>query len=321
MERSEFELFEEGTALITPGSWRVVEVSGSEAESYLQRMVSADLKRSSESQGLAATLMTGKGKLLGAFEVYRRGDRFHLVTEASHADALAASLQKLIILEEVEVGTPDLEVFSLQGPGCGPLLSEAGATLEVEPVEGASCILNENVSLHYRSRCRAGGWDCIVAASQCQDWIDRFEKQGARPVSASAAENARIAAGIPRFGFDATGDNLAPECGYARSLSYDKGCYAGQEVVARIRTYGHVNRVLRRLTFQRPFARTEAAAVLDAGVEVGHVTSQGVDGEGVSVAIALVRYKHADIGKQVEVSAGADSVPATIQPLHSAYPD
>ncbi|MEE8143755.1 MAG: hypothetical protein V3T77_11685, partial [Planctomycetota bacterium] len=232
-------LFEEGAALLDGEELaNPVEVSGRDAEDYLQRMISGDLSKLTSARGIPSTMMTGKGKLIAVFAVLPHADGFLLWVDGHGVQGLMDTLEKLIILEDVDLRSgPELgATLSVQGPAASQVLArawEADALLEEElsvtelPWEG------ETVKLVRHCRCRAGGWDLLVPGERLAAARERLSDAGAVEVSPEAAEAARIDAGLARFGIDATEKNLPPECGYDAAVSYDKGCYAGQEVVAR----------------------------------------------------------------------------------------
>ena len=88
---------------------------------------------------------------------------------------------------------------------------------------------------------------------------------------------------------------MPPECGYDTSISYDKGCYPGQEILARIRTYGHVNWLLRRVRLEGSSVPRPADPILIAEEKQGHITSASLSpGTGKPVALGYVRHKKAE---------------------------
>jgi folate-binding protein YgfZ len=140
--------------------------------------------------------------------------------------------------------------------------------------------------------------------------------EGGRWCGFDAAEARRIELGIPRFGVDMDDSNLAPEAGIERrAICYNKGCYIGQEVIARIRTYGQVAKVLRRLRWMggsRPPGRGDR--LLREGKEVGYITSavHGADGVG-GPALGYVRRELKAAGTELDVGvSGPGGCRATV---------
>jgi folate-binding protein YgfZ len=125
---------------------------------------------------------------------------------------------------------------------------------------------------------------------------------GAQPVSLEAAEIVRIERGRPRHGLDMTEDNLPAEAGIVeRAVSFTKGCYVGQEPVARMHYKGRPNRHLRGLRLSGPAER--GSALLADGKEVGRLTSTSLSPALGPIALALVRREVAP-GEQLIVADG-----------------
>ena len=332
---------EEGAALFDLDPIEtILEVTGPDAEDYLQRMVSCDVRRATADatggRAIPGTMMTGKGKLIAPFELVRLapsdGPGFWLRVERSAVDSLAEALERLVILEEVHFARPELVTISVQGPnadalldgesaGGDPLPSEAGAwvTLDLGGGDGADRVSGLVVR---RTRSVAGGWDLVLPRERADAVRAGLLERGAVAVGDEVIEQQRIVAGIPRFGIDATPDNLPGEAGLDASIASNKGCYAGQEVVARIRTYGHVNRRLCLLVGDGTlptvgtelFRLGEEAKESDESADaapakpVGQVTSSATSSDGSSRCIASVRYRHAEVGARFSIGEATATV-------------
>jgi hypothetical protein len=145
-------------------------------------------------------------------------------------------------------------------------------------------------------------WDNLVAA-------------GARPAGAEAFHPLRIAAGFPLHGIDVSAENLAQEAARTeRAISFTKGCYLGQEPIARIDALGHVNRVLCRLQVASGTPPQPGDEVADVARQaVGAITSAArVPGTDMSVALAMLRTTYRQPGTQVVVRHGPASLSAQV---------
>ncbi|HIA28493.1 MAG TPA: hypothetical protein EYN79_10365 [Planctomycetes bacterium] len=310
--QAEDRAFFSGCALLPGASGATsIEVAGCDAEDYLQRMLSCDLRQVTSSCGCRGTLMTAKGKLVSFFDIHRLADRFLLICDGD-SHALSEGLKRLIILEEVEVSPSSLSLLSIQGPKSeeflGAALAESGWQLELPAkfLQLASLPLAEAPTgvVVRRPRSLAGGWDIHASMDEVSRIQKALEGRGAVVSGEGAAERARICLGLPRFGHEATDRRMPPECALDDAISYDKGCYAGQEVMARIRTYGHVNRLLRQVQIEGdsvPSVGDEVhLAVETARKKIGLVTSSTLDlASGEGRALASVAYKSADPGTEV----------------------
>ena len=165
------------------------------------------------------------------------------------------------------------------------------------------------------SRVRGGGFDLFVPAHAMKETATRLLARGGRLCGWQALETARIEAGRPRFGADMDGTNLAPEALDARAISYAKGCYIGQEVIARIRTYGQVARSLRglRIGGDGKEGPNRGTKLFLGSKEVGSITS-AVWSPALQAVIALgyVRREANQKGTELEVRMPAGTVQAQI---------
>jgi folate-binding protein YgfZ len=160
--------------------------------------------------------------------------------------------------------------------------------------------------------------DLFVPVEAMQDAAKRLLEAGARLCGWQALETARIEAGVPRFGADMDETNLAPEALDTRAISYTKGCYIGQEVIARIRTYGQVAKSLRglRLAGDAPEAPARGAKLFLGDKEVGSITSaMWSPALRALIALGYVRREANQTGTELEVRTAGGKVPARIVDL------
>jgi folate-binding protein YgfZ len=172
-------------------------------------------------------------------------------------------------------------------------------------------------------RVGATGFDLFVPTATLGAVADKLiiavKAMGGRACGWHALETARIEAGIPRFGVDMDETNLAPETGIEeRAISYSKGCYIGQEVIARIRNYGQVAKALRglRLADDLKALPVRGDKLFKDGNEVGYVTSAASSPALKSnIALAYVRREHNEIGTELLVRTASGDLVARIVPL------
>jgi folate-binding protein YgfZ len=172
-------------------------------------------------------------------------------------------------------------------------------------------------------RVGTSGFDLFVPTASlgavADKLIDAVKAAGGRACGWQALETARIEAGIPRFGLDMDETNLAPEAGIEqRAISYSKGCYIGQEVIARIRTYGQVAKALRGLQFadSTKALPKRGDKLYQGDKEIGHITSATASPSlNSSVALAYVRREHNEIGTELLVRTASGDLAARIVPL------
>jgi len=160
------------------------------------------------------------------------------------------------------------------------------------------------------------GFDLIVDANQAAGlWAD-LQNAGARPVGYDALEILRIEAGLPRYGVDVDETNVVTEA-LDDAVSYTKGCYIGQEIIARIKYRGHVAKKLSGLQFQHAANVAVGAVVRSADdKEIGKITSAVYSPQlGQTIALCYLKYDYAAPATSVVVAAGDQQIVGTVAEL------
>ena len=204
----------------------VLAVEGADRAAFLQGQLTQDVDRLAVGESLPAAGLTPKGKLLYFGRIRNAGDRFLLLIPLAARAAVAAHLGKYAVFQRVVVRdvTEEHGVLGLYGPDAAkPSPPEACVGL---PPEGEFSA------------------EVLGPAERIDLWSEELSRAGSPAVSAATAEILRVEAGRPRLGQDADETNLPQEVNLSEAISLTKGCYVGQEVVARLRTYGRLNRRL-----------------------------------------------------------------------------
>ena len=204
----------------------VLAVEGPHRTEFLQGQLTQDVQTLGTGEARLAAGLTPKGKLLYWGRVWNAGDRLLLLVPAHARTAVAAHLAKYAVFQKVTVRdvTDAHAALGLYGPAAAAAgLAAMGAEL---PPEGEFAV------------------EVFGPRELLPRWEDALARAGSRPVSDETAEILRVEAGRPLLGKDADESNLPEEVNLSRAISATKGCYVGQEVIARLRTYGRVNRRL-----------------------------------------------------------------------------
>lgn len=283
-------------------------VRGPEAAEYLQGQLTNDIEALEANRGCYAALLDRKGHLQADMRVLRlsTGDIW-LDTEEAATEALRSHLETYKIGRQVEIADESAEwsIASLIGPGAyeaagtGPLSPEhAQRFYERDGVEVLAAATDLGVDLITRS----AGAEALRAA---------LLSGGAAAVSEEAAEILRVESGRPRFGNEMTQATMPAEAGIeGRAVDFEKGCYIGQEPVARLHYKGRPNRSLRGLRLSAP---APPGAVLRLGEkEVGAIGTACVSPALGPIALAVVR-REAEQGDSLTV--GEDVAAAEIVEL------
>jgi folate-binding protein YgfZ len=303
----------EGAGLLERPERATLEVKGPAAGEFLQGQVTNDVPAIELGTGCYAAMLNPKGRIVADMRILRSGDEaFLLDTEADAHAAVLRDLRMYKIGRQVDVidtaadTAVERVVISLLGPRSDEVTEAATGT---RPGASEHDIAEAGAVLLVRTDV---GIDLIVPAAGAGELRRQVLEAGAHEISPQAAEIVRIEGGRPRHGVDMTADNLPAEAGIVdRAVSFTKGCYVGQEPVARMHYKGHPNRHLRGL---RLGATAPAGTQLFAsgGKEVGTITSSALSPALGPVALALIRR---EVVPGVVVAVGAEGPDATVVEL------
>jgi folate-binding protein YgfZ len=289
---TDYERLKEAVGLVDRSARGKLWLTGSEAADYLQGQVTNDVAALEPRTGCYAALLNHKGKMLTDMRVLRGDDFLFVDTEPEGLAALKRNASMFSIGRDVrsEDVTGDWAILSLVGP-------EARARLD-NPPPGAehSAALGEH-GLYVATDL---GVDVICRAA---DAAGVREALGVEAVSEEAAECLRIESGRPRFSIDVGTDTIPQEAGLnERAVSFTKGCYVGQETVARLHYKGKPNRHLRGLTLSEPVAHGDEVRLGER--VVGEVGSAALSPALGPIALAVIR-REAEPGAAVHVGESA----------------
>jgi len=276
---------------------------GPDAVSYLQGILSQDIEGLAPGQVARSFLLEPRGKLDALLWVLRDEDRVGIVTAAARQAAVIASLSRWRLRVDVEFGPDDRRVHDVWGPA---------ARVPAAP----------------------GGWrdeDGVLAAELREGPVRRrlvaglepqaLEKLGAVPINDRVVDAFRIEAGEPRMGVDVDGKTIPQETGLVpEAVSFTKGCFLGQELVARIDSRGRVNRHLRGIRMLGPVVPPVGAGLSYEGKAVGQLTTVGESPAlHAPVALALVR-REALPGSRITVTWEGAEIEAEVHGLPMTGP-
>jgi len=242
-------------------SWCLVESTGKDLLSYLQTQTTNDIQALETGQGQNSAIVDRKARIIATFSLHKTAENTVLfIIEACQKEALLKHLESFIFREEVHFSQPALSLLTVQGPLSPQTLQNIfGSSVAEKPSaisqhkfrDGKIWVINKSFT-------GEEGFILAFGPSHKSDLEDALMAQESkfppRPFSAETFDALRIEAGIPLFNKDLDGKNILPETGLEHSsVSYNKGCYIGQEVIARIKTYGAPNFALMGLCGDQPF--------------------------------------------------------------------
>ena len=315
---SEYNSVRESAGLFDLANRAMLQFTGEDRLSYLQGMLSNDLRPLKMFDGQQATILTQQGKVVADVRVLCSLNSFYLDFWEPLKEKILTHLNRYLVADDVEIHDPNEQwkMLSLQGPRAQVMLDQVFANVELPAhanhhgmvqFDGAPvCVVRADRTGH-------DGFDLIVQTSQLLTFAQRLTELGAVWVGAQAQNILRLEAGMPRYGVDFSEDNLLLEVALDDAVSFTKGCYLGQEVVERIRSRGHVNKKLCGLLFDGDTPASPGDRISASGKEVGQITSS-VTSLALERPIAL-GYVNKDCwtpGTKLAVSHGGNEFVATI---------
>jgi len=295
----------------------VLAVSGPKRQDFLNGLLSNDIASLRPGEGRLAALMDARGHVLALMRAVVTSDTVLLEVPAERLGALHRLLEHYRVAAPVRIAPRETDVLAVLGPMAGETLARAGAEL---PALGPNAHAETSLAAAPVRAVRApdlpaGALVLHVAAGSAAGVREALAAAGSEPLSPDAFDALRIEEGRPLYGVDVGEDNLLHETGLlAEYHSSTKGCYVGQETVARLEARGgHVSRELRGLKLSRPAAAGKRIDV--DGREVGQITSAAVSDRLGPIAMGYVHRNHFAPGTTVVVD-GAPAWVATL-PLHA----
>jgi folate-binding protein YgfZ len=279
-------LLTEDVALVDRSERGKLALTGAQAKEFLNGQLSNEIEALEPGSGCYAALLTNKGKMLGDLRVIDAGTELWLDTERGALQALFDTIRRGAVGWQAELHKRTLQqaLLSLVGPRAGEAVGFSGAPEHANRASsvGGAPVLLVATDLGVDVVCAAEDADRVRAALDVPE------------VPEAAAEILRVESGRPRYGIDLDDTTIPQEAGLnERAVSFTKGCYVGQETVARLHYRGKPNRHLRGLRLSAPVA--SGTPLLLGEREVGRVGSSVVSPRHGAIALALVR-REAGVG-------------------------
>jgi folate-binding protein YgfZ len=262
-------------------AWRAIGVDGTDAPSWLNDLVSADISRLRPGEATRSLLLSPTGKVRAEFAVARTDEGLLLLQDPSQPKLIDALLAPYVLSSDLMLADRTGQVALFAFPALTTAPEHEGTWASAPSCLGAGVDLIAPVSRH----------DSLLAELR-EDFV---------LADPDDLEAWRVDAAIPRFGKDATEDDLPQECGLAAAVSFEKGCYLGQEAVAKVRNLGHPRRVLLALETAAPVSPGDALRA--NGSEAGTVTSAARVADRY-VLLAKIRWDARD--ERLQTATGAE---------------
>ncbi len=306
---AEYAALEGGAAVVDLSQRTILRLAGKDPVGMLNAVLTNDVPEG-DSVGVYAALLNPKGRIQTDLRVLKTHRGVLIDTEPEGAAAASEILGRYapfsrVTLEDLSGNETAWGILGLYGPQSKGLLGN----LELAEHESREMTLGDITMLAAGVAVPVPGYDLIGPRDAIEATLEHLVDRGATPIGLHAYETARIEAGIPRFGSDITPENFPAEAGILeRAVSFHKGCYPGQETVARMHYRGHPNKLLHRLTVEGA-PPPPGASILQNGKQVGTVTS--VAPLPVDERILALGYLHRNADTQGTLHTGD----ATVRPV------
>lgn len=298
-----------------------MEISGNDRAKFLHNFCTNEVKGLAIGSGCEAFVTNVQGKLLAHLFVYAGESALHLVGAPGIAERVIKHLSRYQINEDVTFrdASGEHRLLLVAGPAAGMTLRDAGC--DVQPFVngqhrefpwGAS-----NLSIFRNDFLRRSGFFVSATSQVCEDFAAALIRGGAVRAGSAVFNSLRIEAGFPLYGVDLSDANLAQEANLtAQAISFAKGCYLGQEPIARIDALGHVNQQIRILHLADgpiPAAGTEVLTADDEPRKIGQITSAALSYRtDKPVALAFLKRNYDTPGLNVGVPADGRTIAAEV---------
>jgi aminomethyltransferase len=315
----EYRVAREAVALFDTNWHVILTLGGRDRVSYLHAITSNDIKSVAVGGGTLALFLNPQGHILAELEVYTLPERLLVLSHASLRERTITTLRKFVIASQVKIEdvTDQMGSLAVEGPlaedvvkeACGVLLGELPElAIQDATVEGMDCHLlrrshfgQMGAELIARREALPALWRTLLADVRAH---------GGTPIGMAALNTLRLEAGVPWFPADFNDAMIPHEAVLEKThVSFNKGCYTGQEIVERVRSRGHVNRKRVSLRFSMASPPPTGTKLLAGGAEVGFVTSAAFSpSSGTAIGMGYVRREYFAPGSIVEFDGGTAEV-------------
>jgi folate-binding protein YgfZ len=317
IETEDATLLARGVCALPLGAWEVLRAHGADRLRFLHGLLTADIQGTTPGHGVRSCLLDTKGHVVSDLRVLVRENDLLLIVEAGQGAPTATALSRYAIMDDCQIETlPDWSVLPVLGPEATAVLESRE---EMDPAwhpwprtELSHSTGKTLVVCRVRHLGAAGVW-LIGEGAALVSVEQSLAVAGVARLSGRAAEAARIAAGEPAWGREVSSARFPLEIGLAHTIAATKGCYLGQEPIVRIRDRGHVNWLLRTLTFTGDVLPEPGDELEhETRPKAGTITSVGRFSDGRGVALALV---HATVAPptRVAIRRGERLIPAQLE--------
>ena len=314
---------EAGAGLIDLSARGRILVSGSDAQMFLNGLITNDMKTLAQNSWMPAAFANVQGRLIAAVRVLHREDGYLIDTEAETRNSVIKLIERFTLAGDFRVTdlSSELTTLSLQGRKAAEiiasLLGPESSEISHHEVSNPKVDDGRTVTVIRATNTAEDGFDLFVGGPDSQSLSDSLIAVGATQIGEEVAETLRIEAGIPRFGVDMDETTIISETNLEDAVSDTKGCYVGQEIIVRIKHRGHVAKRLTGVIFENEHRIEKDAKIFSVDdQEIGRVTSTTFSPRlNKTIALAYLKYDYLALGTNVRVSVGDAEIKGAVAEL------
>ncbi|MEM6431453.1 MAG: hypothetical protein AAF708_19600, partial [Deinococcota bacterium] len=303
-------------------------LTGEDRLEFLHGQVSNQVKGLKDNESNRNLNLNVKGQVQALARVYRLADQLVLTVDDGDGETMRQHLQKHIIFDQVVIDAQNSLVMSLQGSRVAEVLEQLDVDIpddqltNLQPAKAHVIYpldyAGQTILVTPHARSIAGGVDVIVPLATVSEVVSDLCKQGVLLAGQDALELARVTAGIPSAKHESRGSTLPQVIGLTHAVSYNKGCYLGQEIMARIEARANVRSQLVGLRLagapSNPVADGTSVVLAETGKSVGSASSI-VHHPGLGWLGLVSLRKNVPIGSPVQISVAGQQVEAVVTEL------
>jgi len=309
VEPADYTALTQDVALLTRADAGALRLTDADRADFLQRMTTNNIQVLQPGQGTVTVLTSPTARVLFVFSVLAQPDALLVLPMPTQTAALARHLRgQIFFMDKVKVEnlSEQWTRLRLMGPQAAALLSKIGADVHDLPAHGWRS--HDDALLIAQPNFDVPGYELLVPTERVADWQARLAAQGARAIGDAAYTTRSIELGIPQLGAELSEAYTPLEIGLSWTCADNKGCYTGQEIIARQITYDKVTKYLVSLHSAAPLA--PGSEVMLDGRSVGTITSVAHSPAHGPVALAIVKRPHHQPGTAVIVEGVAAQIAA-----------
>ena len=293
-------------------------VTGKDRIPFLNGLLTNDISKLSERGGIHSVLLNTKARILADLYLYEGGDHMIADTGETTAAKVKDILDRFIITEDVQLhdSNDDQVHITIQGPKSTQAMKEI-IGLDVQDLQPLQHKTLGPSRIIARDRTGQTGYDIILPRDESeavwQAFLLKGGEIGVRPVGLNALDILRLEAGLPKYGVDVDENAIVLEAGYKDAISFTKGCYMGQEVVARATHIGRVNKQLVKIEVDAKDVPASRSKLSSDGRDAGFLTSAAFSpGLGKLVGLAYANRDFAKEGTRLFLESGSTTLQAVV---------